>query len=496
MSMNFKTFFKESANYQIDDFADKWNKALSESEELRVALTLMEEIHKLFPDKEIYIVGGVPRDLLMGNEVDDVDLATNIPFESLQKHFELRNISKNDSQPVYTILYKGYNYDLAKFREDSYGVAGRQNNVSTETDNFEADTRRRDLTINSFGLDFTGRIVDYQNGLEDLNNRLIRAVGNAKERFSEDATRILRIFRFAAKMGFDIEPNTLKDAIEMKHLLSNPKAISVESISKEIYKAAKSGPALARYFEKLDDAGILEDLLPEFTAMKGYDHNPEYHPEGDSLVIGHILECLKVSRYSSPIINLAILFHDFGKATTRTTNAKGFSSYKGHEAAGVPIVSGIFDRLRFAEVSAQEKKQILFAVENHMLVHNLDNLKTKTLTKLILDDPDAWTVCKAVAHCDEASRGEGLYNEEEFWDKINKAEQKVYSLGQNKDDLRLKIKKYVDGNKLMEWYPVLKKDPKRLRPILDELTEFIIKEMENGNAPTKEDIQKIVRKYV
>jgi len=192
--MRFKSFFIENVNYHLSDFPEKWQTALNSSEELRVALALMEKINGLFPDKEIYIVGGVPRDLLMGNEIDDVDLATNIPFEDLAKNFELRNISKNESQPVYAILFNGYVFDLAKFRKDSQTEAGRSNNKSEEIDSFETDTKRRDLTINSFGINFEGRVVDYQNGLDDLKNKIIRTVGNPKERFMEDATRILRVF--------------------------------------------------------------------------------------------------------------------------------------------------------------------------------------------------------------------------------------------------------------------------------------------------------------
>ena len=244
--MNFNRLYKlVCENNEVSEFNERWNNAVQSSEELRIALEMMKKIKGLFPDKEIYIVGGVPRDILLGNEIDDVDLATNIPFELLQKHFDLRNISKNDTQPVYTILYKNYNYDLTKFREDSYGVAGRHNNVSVETDDFRADTARRDLTINSFGLDENGRIVDYQGGIEDLKNRIIRSVGDAKERFKEDATRIIRVFRFAAKMDFDIEEKTLNAAKELKYLLSDRNAISVESISKELYKRAKSGRVLA-----------------------------------------------------------------------------------------------------------------------------------------------------------------------------------------------------------------------------------------------------------
>jgi tRNA nucleotidyltransferase/poly(A) polymerase len=276
----FLKFFVESVNYNLEDFSTKWNNALESSEELRVGLELMNNIMEIYPNGEIYIVGGVPRDLLMGNEIDDVDMATNISFDDLSKHFELRNISKNDSQPVYTILYKNYAFDLAKFREDSQTAMGRQSNVSTEVDSFETDTKRRDITINSFGLDYKGRIVDYQGGLQDLQNGLIRAVGDARERFKEDATRLLRVFRFAAKMDFDIEAETLNAAKELKHLLLNPNLISQESISQEMYKAAKSGRTLSNFLQKLQDAGILHDILPEFTEMEGFDHDYSHHPEG------------------------------------------------------------------------------------------------------------------------------------------------------------------------------------------------------------------------
>lgn len=471
----------------VEDFDQKWDKAVSESEELQVALDLMKNIKKKIKG-EIYIVGGVPRDLLMGNAIDDVDLATNIPVKKLEKHFELRNISKNDSQPVYAILWKGYVYDLAKFRTDS-GDIGRQANVSTETDSFQADTERRDLTINSFGLDENGKIVDYQGGLDDLKNKIVRAVGDAKKRFMEDATRILRVFRFAAKMDFEIEENTKKAAIELKHLLQDPKAISKESISKEFYKSAKTGRTLANFLKKLQDTKILHDILPEFTQMEGFDHDPQHHPEGDSQVLGHIYECLNASPYKDPIINLAVLFHDFGKATTRGKKDNGFSSYHGHEAAGVPIVEGIFERLKFNELSQQDKKNILAAVDKHMLVHNLDKLNIKTLTRLIQNP--AWETIKAVGYCDEASRGSGLFNEQEFWDKVKRAEEKVSKIGGSEDETRKRLKQYFSGNKLMEWFPVLVNDKSKFKDITSALQEYTLEELNAGREPKEEEMKTI-----
>lgn len=466
----FLKFFGESVNYNFDDFSTKWTNAISSSDELRTGLELMRKISGLFPGGEIYIVGGVPRDILLGNEIDDVDMATNIPFEELSQHFDLRNISKNDSQPVYTILYKDYNFDLAKFREDSQTEMGRQQNVSTETDSFETDTKRRDITINSFGLDYKGRIVDYQNGLEDLKNKLIRAVGNAKERFREDATRLLRVFRFAAKMDFDIEEHTLKAAMELKDLLKNPDLISQESISQELYKAAKSGPMLANFIQKLQPAGILQDILPEFTSMEGLTHNPKHHPEGGSTVLGHILECLKVSPYHDPVINLAVLFHDFGKAVTRGEK-NGQSTYYGHEAAGVPIVSEILKRLKFARLSPQDKKNILHAVDRHMVAHYLGKVNIKTLRKLISDP--SWEIVKAVNYCDEASRGPGLFNKEEFDAKIQRAEDKLSVVPGGENALKKQISSIIDGNKLMEWFPHLQKNRKDIGLYLPKLQDWV-----------------------
>jgi poly(A) polymerase len=470
-----------------DDFDAKWIKAVESSEELRVALDLMKNIKSKLKG-DIYIVGGVPRDLLMGNEIDDVDMATNIPLEKLSELYEMRNISKDDLQPVFTIKWGNYWYDLAKFRTDS-GDIGRQNNVSTETDSFEADTARRDLTINSFGLDASGQIVDFQGGLEDLKNSLVRAVGDPKKRFQEDATRILRVFRFAAKMGFDIEEGTKQAAIELKSLLSNPEAISKESISKEFYKSAKSGKTLANFLHKLQETGILHDILPEFTAMEGFDHDPQHHPEGDAQVLGHIYECLKVSPYTDPVINLAVLFHDFGKATTRGRKDNGFSNYHGHDGAGVPIVDRIFRTLKFSELSPQDKKHILFAVEKHMLIHNLDKLNIKTLTALI-NDP-AWEVVKAVGYCDEASRGPAHFNADEFNAKIARAEEKVQRIGGTRDETRLKLKQYFDGAKLMTWFPVLQKDKTHFRSITDALNEYVLETLNAGEDPDEQRMKEI-----
>jgi tRNA nucleotidyltransferase/poly(A) polymerase len=472
--------------YAIFKKIDKteWDRVLIQNPRLQCAVELIRAMKHSFPNGDVLIVGGTPRDILMGNEIDDVDMATNIPFDQLSDDFKLVNISKNDSQPVYNINYNGYNFDLAKFREDSQTSMGRQNNVSKEVDSFEIDTRRRDITINSFGLDYKGRIVDYQGGLDDLRNKIVRAVGDAKERFKEDATRILRIFRFAAKMDFDIDPDTLSAAKELKHLLSDPNLISSQSIAQEMFKAAKSGKTLSKYLHKLHESGLLEDFLPEFTAMDGMMHSPEHHPEGESKVLGHIHECLKASPYFDPVINLAVLFHDFGKAVT-LGDKNGRPSYNGHEGAGVPIVENIFKRLKFNDLSQQDKKNILMAVEKHMLIHKLDELNSKTLLKLIHDP--SWNVVKATGYCDEASRGAPLFNEEKFQAKIKRAEDKV-AVGGDREELKKRIAAHIDGRMLMSWFPELEQDKTKIGKILPQTQDFVANQILSGNVPKRTEI--------
>lgn len=476
--MNFKTFFKENIEKYIPK--NTWMQELSTNDELRSAVALMKAIKQLYPDKDIFIVGGVARDLFMGNKVDDVDLATNIPFEDLSKHFELRDISKAGSQPVHKLNFGGFSFDLAQFRKDSK-THGRANNVSTLTNSFKDDTDRRDLTVNSLGLTENGEIIDYQGGIDDMNNKVVRAVGDAKERFLEDASRILRVARFAAKLGFKIEENTRNAVIEMKHLLQDRSVISNEAISKEFYKAAKSGKMLNNFLNTLIDVGILHDILPEFMAMEGLEHNKEHHPEGEGKVLGHIMECLNASKFNDPVINLGVLFHDFGKATTYELKDGYKHSYHGHEAAGVPIVEKIFKRLVFPDLSADDKQFILFATANHMLVHGLDKLNIKSLTKLV-NNP-GWEVLKSVSYCDEASRGAPLFNEQKFNERIKNAEEKVAVLG-NAQELKKKIAAYIDGHKLMAWFPELQANPKFIGKVLPSLQDHVLQKMNAGEEIT------------
>lgn len=460
--------------------------------EYHSALALIGLLDTSFPGTQSLIVGGAVRDKLLNIPAKDVDIATNIPFDRLESSlFQMTDITKNtvNAQPVSIISHGGFSYEIAAFRVDSQEADGRSNNVATVTRYFEDDSLRRDITINAMGIGANEEIVDHHGGKRDLHDRIVRAVGDPNNRFREDATRILRVFRFAAKLDFRVDHETSRAAVANKYRLLNRDEIAPESIAKEFYKAAEcGGPAFARFIQLLDDATILEDILPEFTAMRGFMHDPKFHPEGGSTVIGHILECLRVSPSKDPVVILGILFHDLGKAVTRGIKENGHSSYYGHEEEGVPIVQAIFDRLRFNDLTSHDKEHILFAVGRHMLIHKLSELSARTLTKLVLDP--GWEVIKAVGFADEFSRGADVHSTfESFTDKIVAAEARVAKIAANADDLRLRVKEYVDGHRVQVWFPETKADPKLLKPVLGQTAEYILELLDKGITPTEGKIR-------
>jgi len=163
------------------------------------------------------------------------------------------------------------------------------------------------------------------------------------------------------------------------------------------------------------------------------------------------------------------------------------SSYHGHEGAGVPIVKEIFNRLKFNELGAQDKKHILFAVARHMLIHNLDQLSPKKLREIVLDD--GWEVLKAVGYADEASRGSALFDEEEFNAKIERAENKVKgSFGGTRKEADAKVKQFIDGQKLMNWFPFLKKNSIYIGKVLPVVQDYIVNQLSDGQENIHDDV--------
>ncbi len=246
--------------------------------------------------------------------------------------------------------------EVATFRSDhAYEDGRRPGHVEFETDPRQ-DVLRRDFTINALLLDpETGELLDFVNGRADLDAHLLRAIGEPAARFREDHLRLLRAVRFAARLGFEIEPLTLAAIRDLAPLVAR---VSAERVRDELSRILTSG-ASRRGFEFLDSTGLLPHVLPEISALKGVQQPPEFHPEGD--VWTHTLIMLDdLPADATLTLALGVLLHDVGKpATFRIADRIRFD---GHVEAGVEIARALLNRLRYsndeiAQVESQLHRQ-------------------------------------------------------------------------------------------------------------------------------------------
>jgi poly(A) polymerase len=235
------------------------------------------------------------------------------------------------------------------------------------------DVQRRDFTINGLLLDpETNECLDYVGGRDDLKTGVIRAIGVASDRFAEDKLRMLRAVRFAARLGFEIEPETLRAIQQHAKEISQ---VSAERIRDELNRILTEGGA-RRGFELLDKTGLLKAILPEVAAMKGVEQAPEHHPEGDVWV--HTLLMLERLENPSAPLALGVLLHDVGKPPTfqRLDRIR----FNGHVEIGMKMAEAICQRLRY---SRDQTEQAVALVANHMRFMHLRDMRESTLKKFL-----------------------------------------------------------------------------------------------------------------
>ncbi len=424
--MKFKTMYLLE-NETIKDFEEyqKKNPALKKAVEV---LKILDKYGKS------YIVGGAVRDIVLGKDFDDVDIATSTPMSKIEELFPTHDIGKNKEFGIVVIEYKGENMEICQFRADGKYLDGRRPESIKIVPDFKDDAARRDFTINSLGLDSDGNIIDHFDGMKDIKNKVLRTVGNPLDRFSEDYLRMLRAVRFATRLGFKLDPET-KDAI--KKGSANINNIAAERIQKEFVKMAEQqGTKFADAIVELDDTGLLDKILPEIVKLKEFKHDVKYHPEGG--VWEHTLAALRANDVKDPIINLSVLLHDIGK---QKTHSEG-DHYFGHAEEGKQFVEEIAERLK---LDTKTKEAILYAVLNHMKIHDFLELSNSTVIQLM--DSPYWEVLKATAEADSRARGE-IFDDKE-WAKIIERIAKMAEGAANRKQIEA-IKKVVNGRWIME----------------------------------------------
>lgn len=318
--------------------------------------------------------GGCVRDRLLGLVPHDYDVATDARPEQVKSLFP-RTIPVGVQFGVILVLEEGEEIQVATFRGDGAYLDGRHPESVRFTD-AEGDALRRDFTVNGLFLDpMNGEILDYVGGREDLNRRLLRAIGSPDERFAEDKLRMLRAIRFATTLGFAIDPATWE---ALRRHAPGIHAVSAERVRDELSKILLS-PNRVQGFDLLDESGLMTQILPEIEALKGCDQPPEFHPEGDVFV--HTRLMLSMLAPDAPLtLVLAVLFHDIGKPATRTVDETGRIRFNGHEGESTTMSGRLLQRLRFPN---EVIDAVLPSVRLHMSFKDVPNMRVATLKRMM-----------------------------------------------------------------------------------------------------------------
>lgn len=286
---------------------------------------------------DAYAVGGCVRDSLLSRVPQDWDITTSAKPEQVKALFR-HTIDTGILHGTVTVMLEHEGFEVTTYRIDGEYEDARHPKEVEFTSNLLEDLKRRDFTINAMAYNETAGLVDAFDGMEDLKKGVIRCVGNAKERFGEDALRMLRAVRFAAQLGFTIEDETRQAIVE---LAPNIAKVSAERIQTELVKLLISNHP--EQLKTVYETGLTKIFLPEFDAMMT---TPQNHPHHCYSVGEHTIEALKAVP-PEKVLRLTMLFHDVAKPLCRTTDEKGIDHFYGHPEEGSRMTKNILRRLKF-----------------------------------------------------------------------------------------------------------------------------------------------------
>lgn len=295
----------------------------------------MQTLHK--NGFEAYVVGGCVRDSILGRQPEDWDVTTSASPNQVKELFE-RTIDTGIEHGTVTVLLDKEGFEVTTYRIDGAYEDCRHPKEVVFTSNLTEDLRRRDFTINAMAYSHESGLVDEFGGLEDLKNQVIRCVGDARERFSEDALRMMRAVRFAAQLGFTLDEEVRQAIREMAEALD---CISAERIQTELVKLLVSPNP--HWFRLAYECGITSVIMPEFDRIMVQRQNNPHH----AYTTGeHTLIALR-NIPADKVLRLTMLFHDMGKPEVFVTDENGKDHFKGHAAYSEKIAARIMKNLKF-----------------------------------------------------------------------------------------------------------------------------------------------------
>jgi poly(A) polymerase len=329
---------------------------------------------------QAYLAGGCVRDRLLGlaRPVGDFDVATSARPEEVQRLFA-HTVAVGAQFGVILVVDGDVRVEVATFRADEAYVDGRHPS-SVRFTTPEEDAARRDFTINGMFEDArTGEVLDFVGGRRDLERRIVRAIGDPRRRFAEDRLRLVRAVRFAARLGFAIEPDT---AAAIRDMAAAIHEVSAERVGDEIVKMLTEGAA-RRALELASELGLLREVLPEIEQMRGVEQGKEFHPEGD--VFTHTmlaLEHVDTSALRGETLALGVLLHDVAKREC-AARRDGKITFYGHSERGAATAREICRRLRRPNAVAD---RVSWLVKDHLRLVSAPEMRLSTLKRFLRQD--------------------------------------------------------------------------------------------------------------
>lgn len=306
-----------------------------------VRITIPERVNSIIKTLEdagyeAYAVGGCIRDIILGRKPQDWDITTSALPQQVKSLFR-RTVDTGIKHGTVTVLIGDEGFEVTTYRVDGVYEDGRHPRDVSFTRELKEDLRRRDFTINAMAYNDRDGLVDLYGGMDDIDNKIIRCVGEPEERFGEDALRMLRAIRFSAQLGYEIDPDTEK---AISKLSGNLKKISAERIHTELIKTLVSDHP--EKIEKAYETGLTAVFLPEFdTAMQTEQNHPHHCYSVGKHIIKSICEI-----EADPVLRLAMLLHDIGKPKTLMIDEEGKTHFHGHPAVSEKMSIDIMRRLK------------------------------------------------------------------------------------------------------------------------------------------------------
>lgn len=421
---------------------------------------------------EAYAVGGCVRDSILGRSPDDWDITTSARPEETKRLFS-RTIDTGIRHGTVTVMLDKEGFEVTTYRIDGDYEDGRHPKNVTFTANLEEDLRRRDFTINAMAYNESRGLVDLYGGLADIETGVIRCVGDAGERFTEDALRMMRAVRFSAQLGYRIDKDT---RAAIMALAPNLQKISAERIQTELVKLAVSPHP--DYLRIAYETGITAQILPEFDLCM---ETPQNNPHHCYTVGEHILHSMSAVE-SDKVLRLGMLFHDIGKPQTITVDEEGITHNKTHPEVGAEMTRKILRRLKFDNDTIDKVTKVV-------LYHDQEIAATQAGVRRAMNrmGEDIFTMMFAVRRADVEAQSD--YQREEKLQSIAYIESLYQKVKEQGDAFSLKDLAITGSDLIAQGM----KPGRQIGTVLQELLERVL---EDPSCNTPEKLLEISKKIV